>query len=173
MPADPQHALAVLRSDSGGVAWLAGLTQLRTLHLNVLLCTGTLQSMLQPNCSLTRIRRLCLLTITHHNKQSSVCSTQPRNDWTCHRDPVVRTRSVGSPCNKPGSLQAPGGSTSRQLCVCRAGKQVNTQAAAVLAVVSHMPRLHTLELASSSSQYLPSFRDLERCRAPQARALPS
>ncbi len=45
---------------------------------------------------------------------------------------------------------------------------MNTQAAAVLAVVSRMPRLHTLELASSSSQYLPSFRDLERCRAPQA-----
>ena len=38
---DPQHELAVLfSSDSGGVAWLAGLTQLRTLHLNVLLCTG-------------------------------------------------------------------------------------------------------------------------------------
>jgi len=37
--------LAVLcSSDSGGVAWLAGLTQLRTLHLNVLLCTGRLRS---------------------------------------------------------------------------------------------------------------------------------
>ena len=49
---------------------------------------------------------------------------------------------------------------------------MNTQAAAVLAVVSRMPRLHNLELASSSSQYLPSFRDLERCRAPQAFIFP-
>ncbi len=41
---DPQHELALLcSSDSGGVAWLAGLAQLRTLHLNVLLCTGALR----------------------------------------------------------------------------------------------------------------------------------
>ena len=32
--------LCLLCSDAGGVAWLARLTQLRTLQLNVLLCTG-------------------------------------------------------------------------------------------------------------------------------------
>ena len=51
----------------------------------------------------------------------------------------------------------------------RAGKQVNTHAAAALATLSGLPHLHTLDLASSSSQYLPTFRDLQRCSAPQAR----
>ena len=53
--------------------------------------------------------------------------------------------------------------------VSHAGKQVNAQAAAVLAMLSGLPHLHTLDIASSSSQYLPSFRDLERCKACQAR----
>ena len=32
--------LCLVCSDAGGVAWLADLPQLRTLRLNVLLCTG-------------------------------------------------------------------------------------------------------------------------------------
>ncbi len=56
-----------------------------------------------------------------------------------------------------------------RIAASRAGKQVNTQAAAVLATLAGLPHLHTLDLASSSSQYLPSFRDLERCKALQAR----
>ena len=39
----------------------------------------------------------------------------------------------------------------------------------MLATLPGLPHLHTLALASSSSQYLPSFRDLERCRALQVR----